>query len=84
MEVLLIVLAVIIVLQLIVAVQFKEIAEMKGHEGYFWWCFLFGPAGWAMVIALPDQKKPAEQPSTATPVVPAPDVAMPTDELPDL
>ena len=37
------------------ASKFEEIAKMKGHRGYFWWCFLLGAAGWAMVIALPDR-----------------------------
>ncbi len=37
------------------ASQFNKIAEMKGHSGYFWWCFWLGVAGWAMVIALPDR-----------------------------
>ena len=33
----------------------EKIAKMKGHEGrrYFWWSFLPGGIGWAMVIALP-------------------------------
>ncbi len=39
------------------ASKFGSIAEMKGHEGYFGWCFWLGPIGWAMVIALPDRKK---------------------------
>lgn len=40
------------------AMEFGNIAKMKGHEFdiYFWWCFLMGPVGWAMVIALPDRK----------------------------
>lgn len=38
--------------------EFSRIAEMKGHNGkkYFWWCFLTGAIGWAMVIALPERK----------------------------
>ena len=47
---------VVIAINLIVASQFEKIAIMKGHQGYYFWCFLFGPAGWAMVIALPDRK----------------------------
>ncbi len=39
----------------VAAAQFNKIAEMKGHSGYFWWCFWLGAAGWAMVIALPDR-----------------------------
>ena len=38
-----------------VSAIFEAIAEEKGHDGYFWWCFVMGPAGWAMVIALPDR-----------------------------
>ncbi len=49
--------------------QFNKIAEMKGHSGYFWWCFWLGAAGWAMVIALPDRS--SVQPS-------------PADDLPEL
>ena len=39
-----------------VSEKFESIAEMKGHNGYFWWCFWLGPVGWAMVIALPDRR----------------------------
>lgn len=39
----------------VISYKFEEIAEMKGHSGYLWWCFLLGIAGWAMVIALPDR-----------------------------
>ncbi len=46
---------IVLILAFLVARQFEAIAEMKGHKGYFWWCLLFGPAGWAMVIALPDR-----------------------------
>lgn len=40
------------------ALEFRDIAELKGHDGgkYFWWCFWTGFIGWAMVIALPDRK----------------------------
>lgn len=36
---------------------FADIANEKGFDGkgFFWWCFLFGIVGWAMVIALPDR-----------------------------
>lgn len=41
-----------------VAGELQSIARDKGYEGkeYFWLPFLFGPAGWAIVIALPDKK----------------------------
>ncbi len=51
---------VVIVLNVCIANVFKQIAEMKGHmesSRYFWWSFLFGPVGWAMVIALPDRNQ---------------------------
>ena len=46
-----------LLISVIAALEFRNIAEMKGHTDgkYFIWCFLFGPAGWAMVIALPDR-----------------------------
>ena len=39
----------------IIAVEFEEIAAMKGHRSrrYFWLPFLFGVAGYLMVVALP-------------------------------
>ena len=40
------------------ASAFEQIANEKGHEGYFWWCFLCGIVGWLMVAALPDRKQP--------------------------
>ena len=42
----------------VVASQFSQIAEMKGHDGskYFWFTFLFGICGMLMVIALPNNK----------------------------
>ena len=39
----------------IAASKFEKIAVMKGHSGYFWYCFFLGIAGWLMVIALPDR-----------------------------
>ncbi len=51
---------VVLTVSLITAAKFDSIAEMKGHSGYFWWCFWLGPAGWAMVIALPDRKKDSD------------------------
>lgn len=47
---------VILILSAITAKKFESIANMKGHSGYFWWCFWLGVIGWAMVIALPDRK----------------------------
>lgn len=45
-----------LVFNAVTASKFETIANMKGHYGYFWWCFLLGAIGWAMVIALPDRK----------------------------
>ncbi len=60
--------------------EFSKIAEMKGYQDnrYFWWSFLLGPVGWAMVIALPDRSTQAKA-SESTPSANNPD-----DELPDL
>lgn len=44
-----------LVIDILVTFKFSAIAEMKGHEGYFWWCFWLGAIGWMMVIALPDR-----------------------------
>ena len=40
------------------AIEFQNIAHDKGYDEkqYFWLPFLFGIAGWAVVIALPDKK----------------------------
>ena len=52
------ILFVVVVIDLLAASKFSDIAKMKGHQGYFWWCFLLGLVGWLMVIALPDRKGP--------------------------
>ena len=44
-----------LVIALIVAMKYDEIAKMKGHEGYAVWCFFLGIIGWIMVAALPDR-----------------------------
>lgn len=46
-----------IIINVFVAGKFDSIANMKGHEGYFSWCFVLGVIGWAMVIALPDRNQ---------------------------
>lgn len=43
------------IIAFICAQKFSEIAQLKGHSGYFWWCLWLGPAGWLMVAALPDR-----------------------------
>ena len=58
----------VIVLQICIANEFQRIADMKGHteKRYFWWSLLFGPVGWAMVIALPARgEKTAPAPADA-------------------
>ena len=52
----LVIVVAVLVINAKVSAEFETIAEEKGHDGYFWWCFAFGPIGWAMVIALPDRK----------------------------
>ena len=49
----------VIILWVFIALEFKGIAEMKGHDSmrYFWWTFILGPIGMLMVIALPQETK---------------------------
>lgn len=49
---------VIIIIKATIASEFRSIAKMKGHNElrFFWFSFLFGIAGWFMVVALPDRK----------------------------
>ncbi len=49
-----------LIINVVIANKFVEIADMKGHHGsdYFWFVFLFGIIGMLMVIALPNQKAP--------------------------
>ena len=50
------ILAVMILLSIAIAIEFQNIASMKGHDSrrYFWWTFFFLPIGALMVIALPN------------------------------
>lgn len=43
--------------QIFCAIEFDQIAKMKGHHtsAYLWFSLLTGPAGWVMVAALPDR-----------------------------
>ncbi len=52
----LIVLIAALVINILLAKQFYNVAKMKGFPWmrYFWIPFLFGPIGWFMVLALPD------------------------------
>ncbi len=47
---------VVLIIDALIALKFESIANMKGHQGYFWWCFLLGVIGCGMVIALPDRQ----------------------------
>ncbi len=49
-----------LVIHISVSDKLQWIAGQKGYGGFFWWCFWTGPAGWAMVIALPDRRKEVE------------------------
>ena len=94
MKVLWVILIALLVISLLTAFKFREIAEMKGHDGgpYFWWTFLLGPVGMMIVIALPDRNmtlslseetiKKMTKPARMS--VAAPAYAPPSDELPDL
>lgn len=84
-EVILLIIIVAFTIDIAAALQFREIAELKGHDGssYFWLCFLLSFAGWAMVIALPDlHARPTAQP--AAPADSGKTAEVISDELPDL
>ena len=46
------------VIAYIIADEFYWVAVQKGYEDrrFFWYCFLFGIAGYLLVIALPENK----------------------------
>ena len=54
---------------IIIAKQFADIAELKGHNGnpYFWFTFILGAVGMLMVIALPAVSSPTTQHSVVAP-----------------
>lgn len=60
-----------------IAQKFEEIAQLKGHSGYFWWCLWLGPAGWLMVAALPDR-------NAAPSATQAPQVSQASDDDDDI
>lgn len=53
---------VILIVQIMAALEFNSIANRKGYSGnkYGWWCFWFPAAGYLMVIALPVCSQKAE------------------------
>jgi len=52
-------LIIVLIIDYIIAKEFSDIAEMKGHKGstYFWFTFVFSLVGMLMVIALPNIKE---------------------------
>ena len=63
-----------IILDYIIATEFAQIAEAKGHEHkkYFWFTFIFMPIGMLMVVALPDRGSATPKASVAPIQTPAP------------
>ncbi|MBR1456009.1 MAG: hypothetical protein IJ594_02460 [Oscillospiraceae bacterium] len=54
-------LAAFLVISYFVAKEFYKAAVARGwpHKKYFWLCFLLPPAGYLLVVALPDRGGPA-------------------------
>lgn len=77
-----------LVISAIIAACFADVAREKGFEEshYFWLCFIFGIAGYLLVVALPDRKirttpfKPEMKTASANPVSPKP---MPKQNVPN-
>lgn len=57
---------VVITIMYFVAVEFRRIAAMKGHDEakYFWWTFLLGVVGMLMVVALPQGDRTTDEVKT--------------------
>jgi uncharacterized membrane protein YkvI len=55
--IILIVIGIFFLFDYFISKKFEIIANMKGHKGYFWWCFWFGFIGYFMVVALPDRSQ---------------------------
>ena len=64
---------------------FKQIAEMKGHDGkaVFWWTFFLGIVGMLMAVALPDRGA-HEQGNEVTTQSPASNPTFDNEDLPNL
>lgn len=60
------VLLVAVVFNVILAAIFGNVAEQKGHTGYFWIVFIFGLIGCLVVVALPDRKAGAATEENST------------------
>ena len=77
----------VIVFLIYIAMQFKEIAKMKGflESKYFWISFLFPICGYLLVIALPDRnQKEVKVTMTTTDMPVKQTIRFESDELPDL
>ncbi len=75
----------VLLLDLVCAAKFKEIAELKGWNGksYFWWTFFLSVVGMMMVVALPDRKL-IEALSHPSGVMPSKTSMSPDNNLPEL
>lgn len=75
-----------IIVWVFVAVEFSNIAELKGHDGskYLWWTLFLGPVGMMMVIALPQQIHIPSVPAPVAQTVPEQVKKSLADELPDI
>ena len=76
-----------LIINIVTAIKFAAIAEMKGHEGntYFWFTFLLGMVGMLMVIALPtllekDEPKPSLEKDDPKPSIIMPRTTVQADE----
>ncbi len=74
----------VIAVNILIAKKFNAIAREKGHDDYFWWCFLFGIIGWLMVVALPDRRQPKVLEVKAPVSTPVPELQKTEDRLPSL
>ena len=69
-----------IIVCIVAAVKFGDIAEEKGFErsSFVWFSILLPPAGWIMVAALPDRKATKIMEQASVPASTA------VEQLPDL
>jgi uncharacterized membrane protein YkvI len=70
--IILIVICIFYFIDYLISKKFETIANMKGHKGYFWWCFWTTFVGYIMVVALPDRSQVSNNEQQES------------DELPDL
>ena len=74
-----------VILAAYISSAFREIAEMKGHNGtpVFWWTFFLGVVGMLMAVALPDRGA-HEQGNEVTTQSPASNQTFDNEDLPNL